>query len=68
MAIIIDIPRTPCWIKKGPKKMATMVAKITQSSQLEYRRIPHFLLDSNGGRGGQKKVNNYGHDRYFILG
>ena len=48
--------------------MATMLAKITQISRSEYRELLRIFFDSNGGSGGKKNVNNFGHHRYCIFG
>ena len=48
--------------------MVTIVAKIMLFFRVEYRQVPPFFFDSNGGNGGKKNVNNFGHDRYYIIG
>ena len=47
--------------------MATMLAKIIKIPRTEYRPIPPLFPDSNGGNGGGKNVNNFGHHRYCIF-
>lgn len=54
VAKIIDFPRSPFWIRKSLQKMATMLAKITQISRLDYRHFPRIFFDSNGGNGDKK--------------
>ena len=63
VAKIIDIPRSLFWIKKLPQKMATMLAKITQTSGLEYRELPRIFFWFKWGLRGQKNVNSFGHGR-----
>ena len=48
--------------------MVTIVAKITLFFRVEYRQVPPFFFDSNGGNGGEKNANNFGHDHYCIFG
>ena len=48
--------------------MVTIVAKIMSIFRVEYRKVPPFFFDSNGGNGDKKNVNNFGHDRYYIFG
>ena len=49
--------------KNTPQKMAAMLAKITKVPHSEYRPFPLLFSDSNWGSGGEKNVNNIGHDR-----